>query len=219
MSRNKYPEETINIILNAAQKLFLEKGYENTSIQDIINELGGLSKGAIYHHFKSKEDILNAVGDKFNEIIIVDLKKVRDAQNISGYEKLKKMFEISLSTSTSDRDIMFTVAPNMMENPRLLVLQFQEIFNVVAPKFIQPVIEQGVQDGSIQTEYPKELAETICLLANIWLNPMIEADIETLTNRVRFFNIMLKGMGIDLLDEQMIDSYIHYCKRFYTKSM
>ena len=56
MSRNKYPEVTVEKILDVSQRLFYEKGYEKTSIQDIVNELGGLSKGAIYHHFKSKED-------------------------------------------------------------------------------------------------------------------------------------------------------------------
>ena len=64
MARNKHPEETVNLILEAATRLFMEKGYEHTSIQDIINNLGGLSKGAIYHHFKSKEDILEAVTDR-----------------------------------------------------------------------------------------------------------------------------------------------------------
>ena len=64
MARNKRPEETANLILSVAFRLFMEKGYEHTSIQDIIGQLGGLSKGAIYHHFKSKEDILEAVSDR-----------------------------------------------------------------------------------------------------------------------------------------------------------
>ena len=54
MARNKYPEITVEKILRAAQKLFLEKGYDNTTIQDIVDELNGLTKGAVYHHFKSK---------------------------------------------------------------------------------------------------------------------------------------------------------------------
>ena len=54
MSRNKYPEMTVEKILDTAQQLFLEKGYDNTTIQDIVDHLGGLSKGAVYHHFKSK---------------------------------------------------------------------------------------------------------------------------------------------------------------------
>ena len=52
MARNKYPEETVKLILDAATHLFVEKGYDATSLQDIINETN-LSKGAIYHHFSS----------------------------------------------------------------------------------------------------------------------------------------------------------------------
>ena len=55
VARNKYPEVTLNRILDTALDLFIEKGYEQTTIQDIVDQLGDLSKGAIYHHFKSKE--------------------------------------------------------------------------------------------------------------------------------------------------------------------
>ena len=44
MARNKYPEVTVERILDVSQRLFLEKGYDNTTIQDIVDELGGLSK-------------------------------------------------------------------------------------------------------------------------------------------------------------------------------
>ena len=54
MARNKYPEQTVKLILDVSTRLFVEKGYEQTSLQDIINETK-LSKGAIYHHFSSKE--------------------------------------------------------------------------------------------------------------------------------------------------------------------
>ena len=64
MARNKYPEQTVELILETARRLFLEKGYEATTIQDIVDGLGGLTKGAVYHHFKSKADIMNALGDK-----------------------------------------------------------------------------------------------------------------------------------------------------------
>jgi len=211
LSRNKYPEETVNLIIDVSLKLFLEKGYENTSIQDIINGLGGLSKGAIYHHFKSKEDILAAVSDKCNESTIMELRMVRDDNKLNGYKKLKEMFRVSLSSS--DQDIVFTLAPSMMDNPRLLVLQLQEIFTDIGPIFIQPVIEQGICDGSIQTDYPKELSEILMLLTNIWLNPLVvEASPKEMTNRARCFNTLLKGMGLDLLDDELINRYTHYCQ-------
>ena len=89
MARNKHPEETVNRILEAATRLFIEKGYEHTSIQDIISNLGGLSKGAIYHHFKSKEDILEAVTDKMTEESNKILEKIRDREDLTGKEKMK----------------------------------------------------------------------------------------------------------------------------------
>lgn len=217
MARNKYPEETVRLILDVAQRLFLKKGYEDTSIQDIINGLGGLSKGAVYHHFKSKEDIFYAMGDRYNERIIRELKAVRDDSALTGFAKLKKMFCLSLSSS--DRDIVFTVAPNMLENPKLLAMQMREIFSDVVPYYVQPVIEQGVADGSIQTEYPRELSEVIIMLTNLWLNPLvIEMDVDSMEKRMRFFNLMLKNMGIELLDEQMLASYRRYCTLAKQKS-
>ena len=62
MARNKHPEETVAKILDVSMRLFTEQGYEHTTIQDIVDALG-MSKGAIYHHFKSKEDILDRIND------------------------------------------------------------------------------------------------------------------------------------------------------------
>ena len=95
MARNKHPEETVNLILDVSFRLFMEKGYEHTSIQDIIHNLGGLSKGAIYHHFKSKEDILVAVTDKITEESNQMLLVIRDNPNLNGKEKLKSIFKES----------------------------------------------------------------------------------------------------------------------------
>ena len=64
MARNKYPEVTVEKILEVSQRLFLTNGYDNTTIQDIVEELGGLTRGAIYHHFKSKEEIMDALINK-----------------------------------------------------------------------------------------------------------------------------------------------------------
>ena len=54
----------------------------------------------------------------------------------------------------------------------MLVMQLESIFNEAAPNYLEPIIRQGVKDGSIQTEYPRQLAEAILILSNIWLNPM-----------------------------------------------
>ena len=66
MPRNKYPEQTVEKILDAAAALFAEKGYQSTTLQDIIDATG-LSKGAVYHHFRSKEEIARKVGDRMGD--------------------------------------------------------------------------------------------------------------------------------------------------------
>ena len=91
MARNKYPEETTNQILRVALDLFIQKGYEQTSIQDIINGLGGLTKGAIYHHFKSKEEIMQAVIDHLFKDVDEMLSAVRDDKELSGLEDRKSI--------------------------------------------------------------------------------------------------------------------------------
>ena len=83
MARNKHPEETVNLILDVSYRLFMKKGYEHTSIQDIISHLGGLSKGAIYHHFKSKEEILMAVSDRMTEESNQLLVRIRDCKGMT----------------------------------------------------------------------------------------------------------------------------------------
>ena len=88
MSRNKYPEETVNLILDVSQRLFIEKGYDNTTIQDIIDELGGLTKGAIYHHFSSKQDILDAVIERLfaKNTLSASWRKIQSDTDITGGE-------------------------------------------------------------------------------------------------------------------------------------
>ena len=82
MARNKHPEVTEERILDVAQQLFLEKGYENTTIQDIVDGLGGLTKGAVYHHFKSKEEIMDAVA-----LITVCYITCRNGRNVLPFLK------------------------------------------------------------------------------------------------------------------------------------
>lgn len=206
MARNKYPEETINQILTVALNLFIEKGYEQTSIQDIINELGGLTKGAIYHHFKSKEEIWQAVTEHMLKGVDDVLAPVRDDNNLNGREKLRKISRVSLDNPAQNE--LASAAPNLLRNPKLLAAQIENIIEKAIPVYIQPIIEQGMRDGSIRTDYPRELSEVLMILTNVWLNPgVIPASPEMLLRKLRLFDEILKGLGLDLFDEEMFQRY------------
>lgn len=202
MARNKHPEETVQLILDVAFRLFMKKGYEHTSIQDIIDHLGGLSKGAIYHHFKSKEDILIAVTDRMTSESNQILADIRNRTDLKGKEKLKMIFKVSLNRPVQEE--LFTVAPNLHGNPKLLLSLLQETIEDAAPNYILPIIRQGIADGSIETDYPKELAELIILVANVWTNPMIfNSSAEESYRKFMVFGQMLKGLGVDIVDSEM----------------
>lgn len=211
MARNKYPEETIKLILDVATHLFIEKGYDATSLQDIINETN-LSKGAIYHHFSSKEEIFEAIFHRIGDENTTALGKVRDEESLNGLEKLRAIFKAALFNS--NQSLMLTVTPCLLDNPRFLTMQIAQLYQIVVPKFIEPILRQGIADGSIQAESPYELAEAIMVLSNVWLNPLVSmTDEEGMRNRCKTFNALLQGVGIvNLLDEDMIEGYIRYCK-------
>ena len=204
MARNKHPEETVHLIVTTAFRLFMEKGYEHTSIQDIIDQLGGLSKGAIYHHFKSKEDILIAVSDQMTAESNQMLAKIRDRSDLSGREKLKTIFKESINRPVQN-DI-FTVAPDFHNNPKLLFSLLHDTIGHAAPDYVLPIIRQGMADGTIQAAYPEQLAELIMLAANVWLNPMIfDSTVEETIRKFMVFRQMTLSFGLDIVDDEMLE--------------
>ena len=201
MSRNKYPEETVNLILDVSQKLFIEKGYEHTTIQDIIDNLGGLTKGAIYHHFKSKEDILNAVSNRLfaDNTLSFKWKSIQQNELMSGAEKLKQML-IAAITDNQEQEfrkmgIHFQNMPQMLSNLLLRSV------NDIAVNAFQPVIEEGISDGSIKTAYPKQISEIISIIANIWINPLVfPVSDEEMKTKFEFACSITQMLGIDISD-------------------
>lgn len=213
MSRNKFPEETVSLILEAAQRLFLEKGYERTTIQDIIDNLGGLTKGAIYHHFKSKEEILEAVSDKLFSDNSLSKKwlSVKNNRTLCGSEKLKMLVVEAINDPQEQKFRAMRV--NLQNSPQMLVDMLMRSVSNAAPEIVQPIIEEGISDGSIKTDKPKELAELMMLIANVWLNPLVFVSSgDELLRKLDLFNSLTKPCGIDIADiypafEQMNDSF------------
>ena len=103
MPRNKYPEETVQKILDVSMKLFLEKGYEETTVLDIVGELGGLTRGAFYHHFKSKEEVLDALSDRMF-LEHNPFEEVRKEKGLSGLESGSARFEPDVCSTAEESE-------------------------------------------------------------------------------------------------------------------
>ena len=211
MGRNKYPEETVRRILDAAERLFVAKGYDRTSLQDII-EGTGLSKGAIYHHFASKEDIFYAVCDRIGQHNADILAKVRDDPALSGLEKLRAIFKASLQPERQAK--MFCMMPYLLDNAKFLATEMRSILEEVVPCFVEPIIRQGIADGSIQTDQPRELAEAMILLSDLWINPIVRpAEPEKIAAQCAVYNQLFSSFGVQaLIDRDLVDTLVRYAQ-------
>ncbi len=216
MARNKYPEVTVEKILEVAQRLFMEKGYDNTTIQDIVNEMGGLTKGAVYHHFKSKEEIMDAVGNRmFFENNPFD--QVRNRSDLNGLEKLRLVFQ--LNQADSARTDMTIQAIPILKNPRVLTGIIESNREILTPLFYE-LIEEGNRDGSIHTEYARELSELFPLLTSLWMIPSVyPATTKELKNKLKFFAEMLDKMGVPLFNDEIIELINDFFQKFESSTL
>jgi len=202
MGRSKNPEQTVEQILNISAKLFVDKGYDKTSVQDILDSLG-ISKGGLYHHFNSKEEILEAVlkrrsqyvSDMLNEII-----KNTSAKNAK--EKLEKiLFHIATDKETH---VLNTVVNTQMKNPQFVITELTDSVNIDAP-IISKLIEAGIQDGSLSTTEPTLCAEVFLLLLNFWTNPtFFGRNFSETEKRLKYLQALMGLLGVDVLSDELL---------------
>lgn len=201
MARNKYPEETREKILEVARRLFYEKGYDNTTIQDIIDGLGGLTKGVIYHHFKSKKDILESVTNSLDGSY-VGYDWYENWQGETGFEKIK--LQILKSLQNFERFAILYSSEVLLKSPRMIGEVYLSSLNEGAD-YLQVYIDEGVADGSIVTHYPKELSEFISLTMNIWLGlNIVRYSQAELQNKLYFLQNMFQSINVPLIDDKIL---------------
>lgn len=200
MARNKYPEVTFEKILDVAQRLFFEKGFDQTTIQDIVDGLDGLTRGAVYHHFKSKDEIMDALLNKmFLENNPFDM--VNNRKDLNGLQKMR--MAILLNQADQKQMDMSVQAIPILKNPRILAGVIESNRELLSPAFFK-LIQEGIEDGSIETKYARELSEILPLL-ELWLMPSIyPANAEDMYRKFSFIQELLSKMGLPLFDEEIM---------------
>jgi len=206
------PEQTIKKIVSISTTLFLEKGYDKTSMQDIVNELG-MSKGAIFHHFKSKEDIFGAVVTNIAHEQMAEFKNLLDAKmkNLSAKDKLTQILSVGLNESENK---VFKILSERATDPKVILGIMKFNMEISAP-LLADIMREGIDDGSISTLYPNECAEVLLLLVNIWCEPAIfECDIQAFRKRVEYFQFLMKASGADIIDSVLLDKFIKIHRKY-----
>ena len=186
-------------IIDAAMKLFLEKGYENTTMQDII-EAGGMSKGAIYHYFKSKQEIVVYLSNYEKELFTSRIKELMTHTGMTAQQKISQMFAYLFSN-----DVLSTLTKEKWAEkvPFALLDTLRNSLNVLSG-YLEEILRQGTANKEFDCEYPKELAGVLILLVDIWLDPTIaESDYEEMCEKVDFIALLASKFDTPIFNAEL----------------
>ena len=152
-------------ILAAAQKLIYTSGYEQMSIQDMLDELN-ISKGAFYHYFDSKQALLDGLVDRMIDDAELVLRPILESDDLPAIEKLKRYFEAGNRWKVSQKSFMLDLLRVWYTDSNALLRQKQEAAAVkrIAP-MLADIIRQGISEGVFTTAHPDQIGSMVWGLA------------------------------------------------------
>ena len=178
-------------LLATAMQLFARHGYEQTSINQIIAALN-ISKGAFYHHYSSKEDLVEALGALYAEEAAARARSVLEDASLDAFGRLSMFLSRMRNSKTeSATELQAVFAPIFLERNRDLYERTQQAVNRVIQPILAKIVAEGVADRTFDTTDPDAAAETMLhLMASI--RPMVaalyaasnEVDIQRAMNRL-----------------------------------
>lgn len=166
----KEAQERKNEILDVAERLFCSKGFDNTSTNDILNEIG-IARGTLYYHFKSKEDILDAMIERLTNQIVAKAATIALDDSIPVLERLTRTI-LSLNVDNELGEMIM----EQVHRPQNALLH-QKLENRLlgqVNKLITTIAEDGIRQGIMYTEYPAEAVEMIMTYSYIAFDSMNE---------------------------------------------
>lgn len=210
MNKKLTPQERKGQIIQTSLQLFAVKGYDNTTVQNIIDE-AGISKGGFYHHYNSKEELLEDIVRMLIGDMVVIFEEIDARDDLSALEKTN---EYITRVNAYKGEKMVEVAAFLSElySGGKNVLLESKIYDF-ARKHVAPVMKQiilqGVEEGVFKTEFPEEAAETYIKLfimqqqeiTDLFYEALQEKDeeiVETIKRKYKFFQKLLEDtLGLE----------------------
>ncbi len=153
----KDAEERRNEILDVAERLFCAKGFDNASTNDILTEIG-IARGTLYYHFKSKEDILDAMIERLTNQMVEKASAIALDESIPVLERLTRtMLSLNIDNELGD------MVMEQVHRPQN-ALMHQKLENMLlgrVNKLITKIAEDGIKQGIMHTDYPAEAVEML----------------------------------------------------------
>ncbi len=159
----KEAEERREEILDAAEKLFAAKGFDNTSTGDILDAVG-IARGTLYYHFKSKEEILDGVIGRITNRLMQDAGEIVRKKELPVLERLTKAI-MSLNVESK---IGYEIMEQVHRPQNALMHQkMQATLLAGINPILTELVKEGIEQGICHTRYPESVVEMTILYANV----------------------------------------------------
>lgn len=148
-------------ILDVALRLIYTKGYEQMTIQDVLDGLQ-MSKGAFYHYFASKEALLEALTDRMIDEAMKVLHPIEVDPRLSALDKLRRYLNTASQWKTERIDLLLPLVRVWYHDDNLVAREkyFTKSMKRISG-FMTEVICQGVREGAMTTPFPEQVGEVI----------------------------------------------------------
>lgn len=202
----KKAEERRNEILDAADELFGQKGFDGTSTNDILEKVG-IARGTLYYHFKSKEDIMDALIERYTVLILGTAKEIAADKSIPINERIIRVVMALNISSGNGKEII-----DHIHKPQnaLMHQKIQKVIINGVPPILTEIIREGIEQGLFSTPYPYECMEMVVA----YTNTIFDDDIVNITNEERASRIQAFVFNVERLLGVESGSLMYMMKMF-----
>ena len=190
----KDPEIRRAEIMDASMLLFMEKGYANTTTQDIVDKVN-ISRGLLYYHFKNKEDILYCLVERYSEKLLRDIHVIVNDDDQTAIEKIRAFIDATIistdNVSAEGTELQKTV--DLEENRYMLDKLSHKLIEKLTIYF-ERIINQGISEKVFSVKYPSETAQFL-MTAYVFVSNnigIITSKKEPVKDYLNAFKIMLE---------------------------
>jgi len=181
MRVTKKAEERRNEILDVADELFGQKGFDGTSTNDILEKVG-IARGTLYHHFKSKEDIMDALIERYSIRLLDVAQEIAADKSILVFDRIIRVVMSLNISGGSSQEIMEHI--HRPQNA-LMHQKIQKVIINGVPPILTEIIREGIEQGLFNTPYPYECMEMVVA----YTNTVFDDDMVNMTNEDRVSRI------------------------------
>lgn len=150
---SKDPDERRREIINAAEKLFNEKGFENTAVSDIVKSIG-VAQGTFYYYFKSKDGVFCTIAEEFLDTFMESFVLIVDNEKLDVVEKVEMIFDKGIELIKNNEGVMFNL--HTRDNMELHEKVERKFIEYATPLVIK-IVKQGIEEKIFDIEYPEEV--------------------------------------------------------------